>query len=302
MSYLSMPICYFPSRVMLFCQTEDLEFKQLAQSDLSGVYALTHSVEAALQLLTEAQSDPELLTLQCTTHAQHAKVLANLLAEEDLASIHAEVYNPCRFFELSVAVIDLTCSALHGQDFCQQGSAGHIKKIALIHADDEPWAQQGLTEHLFQAYLIKDGDWLNQIKPLIEQLKRVYFLEMSAMIARLLPRKLPASVYDPVVGAFVAQLMAEQRCVEYYLIASKGIFLLLDEQAQVSFLMIEPMSTRTELSWNNQVLSAQPIIDSGYVYAHWVLPQPSLMGIVQEQIVSYMQFIQEWVAGEPTCA
>ncbi len=296
MNYLSMPICYFPSRVLVLCQEEDTAYKSFVKP---GSYALCHSVDAAVELLCEMRCEAELLSLQCAHQTQQAKVLASFLGEEDFAALHAEVYNPCRFTELSVAIVDLTCTALNGLTFCQQVGSRQLKKIALVDPADYALAEQALANNFIQAIVIKQGHWLIEVKRLTERLKSVYFLEMSAMIARALPASLPACLYDPGVAAHFAQLRIHYGWVEYYLIASTGVFLVLDEHACAKVVVIQsaPVGSQlTELIWKGTALVATRLPEnSQYVEAYGDLPCLPALQAWQENIVSYWQFMQEWV-------
>ena len=298
MSYLSMPICYFPSRVIFLCDREDVAFKQLATRMNQGLYSVSHSLHAATELLREVQSDVDLLTLQCSTQVAYAKTLAGLLEKDEFASLHAEVYNPCRFVELSVSVIDLTQPALEGMAFCQHAHSHAVKKLAIIRAEDKSWAEQALDLQLIHAYVIKEGDWVVELLPRIERLKKQYFLDMSNQITRLMPRPLPACLSDTRVAAFFATFCQTLHIVEYYLISAYGVFLLLDEQARVSFFLLGEAfnaGEALELRWNNELFPAIPLAtDSAFIYAHHV-PKPSDSApLLADKVVSYSQFMQEW--------
>ncbi|KTD64352.1 response regulator [Legionella spiritensis] len=242
MPHHSIPACYFPSTALFVDDSRDFLLNFVLQLDEDLAYKIFDSPVDALDCINRKRCEFEMLNQRCESELCEARrrPLANSVVNLNLAAIHAEIYNPRRFSEISVVVVDYAMPGMDGIEFCRRLADTSIKKILLTGQADEKIAIEAFNEGLIHRYIHKnDPDSAELITRSIRELQWQYFQAMSDMIVRMLSVTPPNCLYDRVFIDFFHQLRAEKRVVEYYLADSGGSFLLLDDDAKVSFLIVK---------------------------------------------------------------
>lgn len=166
--------------------------------------------------------------------------LTNHTINLNLNAIHAEIYNPKRFSEISVVVVDYAMPGMDGIEFCRRIGNTNIKKILLTGQADEKLAIEAFNEGLIHRYIQKsDPNVAEIITKSIYDLQLQYFQVMSDMIVRMLSVTSPSCLHDKKFAEFFRQLRQEKGIVEYYLADNSGSFLLLDDDANANFLIVK---------------------------------------------------------------
>ena len=219
MQHYSIPACYFPSMVLFLDNGNDFLLNVVLQLDECLAYRLFDAPTEALNFMSHYRCELVSFRWHCMSEYTEAKNLSNQTVNTGLAALHAEVYNPYRFSEISVLVVDLASRGMDGLEFCRRIENSHIKKILLIEPGDEPDAIQALHEGLIDCYINKhEEDVAALINRNIESLKQGYFLGMSERLAHLLPVELPHCLYDKELAFFFSELREKKGIIEYYLI------------------------------------------------------------------------------------
>jgi len=238
--HLSIPACYFPSTVLFLDDGRDFLLNLVLQLDEGLAYRSFHSPEKALDYIRKKPGELELLQHRGLTAKKSSKPRLNETSAGDLAAIYKEVYNPHRFAEISVVIVDYILPVMDGLEFCRRIENNDIKKILLVGPADEALARAAVQEGIIHRYIKKtDANALSETTKSISDLQSQYFQEMSELIFQQLAIEAPSCLEDMAFSRFFSQFREDNRLFEYYLIDSSGSFLLLDEDANVSFFIIK---------------------------------------------------------------
>jgi CheY-like chemotaxis protein len=205
-------------------------------------YRMFSSSQKALAYLHNKRCELGLVRQHCLNEYKEARLcpLSHQTINIDLAAIHAEIYNPNRFSEISVVVVDYVMPGMDGLEFCRRIENSNIKKILLASSDDEKIVIDAFNEGLIDRYVMKtDANAVALIKNNIVELQQQYFQTMSDMVVRLLSLTTPACLHDRKFADFFRQIREQNRIVEYYLVEHSGSFFMLDGDGRVSFLIVK---------------------------------------------------------------
>ena len=337
MQHLSIPTCYFPSTALFLDDSHDFLLNFVLQLDEGVAYRTFDSPRKALDYIHNKRCELELISQHCLSEYTAAQnfPLTNRTINSDLAAIYAEVYNPHRFSEISVVVVDYAMPGMDGLEFCRRMDNSNIKKILLTGQADEKLAIAAFNEGLIHRYIKKsDINAAEQITRSIYELQLQYFQSMSDMVVRMLSVTSPSCLHDNKFVHFFRQLREERRIIEYYLVDNSGSFFMLDDDANVSFLVVKNAadirshydwaqangasedvlkqlatgekipglwqanaSTPQWNDWSNFLVPATRLIsDETYYYAY--LQGNVLFDLRQQKILSYHRYLEELDAEE----
>lgn len=333
----SIPTCYFPSTALFIDDSRDFLLNFVLQLDEGVAYRIFDAPQRALDYIHNKSGKLDLLGHKRLNEYTQAKncPLTNHTINLDLAAIHAEVYNPDRFSEVSVVVVDYAMPGMDGLEFCRRIENTNIKKILLTGQADEKLAIAAFNQGLIHRYIKKSE--LNAaalITQSIYELQLQYFQAMSDMIVRMLPVKSPSCLHDKKFAQFFQQLREEKGIVEYYLADNSGSFFMLDDDANTSFLIVkreddmrmyydlalehnaseevlEQLASGTKIpgfwqakrphasaiDWAMCLVPANRVVANEIYYYSW-LSGNVLFDVRQQKILSYHRYLEELDAEE----
>ena len=332
MQHFSIPTCYFPSTTLFLDDSRDFLLNFVLQLDEGVAYRIFDAPQRALDYIHNKNCELELLR----NHNLHDHTSALPASQQiDLAAIHAEVYNPHRFSEVSVVVVDYAMPGMNGLEFCRLIKNNNIKKILLTGQADEKMAIAAFNEGLIHRYIKKsDVNASELITKGIYELQQQYFQAMSEVILRKLSITAPRCIYDANFAHFFHVLCTEKRIVEYYLTDTSGSFFMLDEDANTSYLIVKNdvdmrayydlglangasenelaqlascekipalwQNKGSNVSWREFSKSLVPashfVSEEAYFYAY--LQGNALFDVRQQKILSYHRYLEELDAEE----
>lgn len=332
MQHFSIPTCYFPSTALFLDDSHDFLLNFVLQLDEAVAYRIFDAPRKALDYIHNKRCELELISQHCLSEYTEAKnsPLTNQTISLDLAAIHAEVYNPHRFSEISVVVVDYAMPGMDGLEFCRRIENSNVKKILLTGQADEKLAIAAFNEGLIDRYVKKsDINATEQITKGIYDLQLQYFQAMSDMVVRVLSVTSPGCLHDKEFGHFFRQLREEKGIIEYYLVDNSGSFLMLDDDANVSFLIVksegdlrvhhelakntgaskevlEQLATGEKIpgfwqknasvlqgqGWENCLVAANRFVSNETYYYAYVKGKAPL-DIRQQKILSYHRYLEE---------
>lgn len=247
MPHFSIPTCYFPSTALFVDDSHDFLLNFVLQLDESLAYRVFDSPFDALDHIHKRQTKNDHLTQRCLSEYAEAKncPLTNHTINLDLATIHEEIYNPHRFGEISVVVVDYALAGMDGLEFCRRLENSNIRKILLTGDTDEKVVIEAFNQGLIHRYIQKSSpNVAEKITQSIAELQLEYFQSMSEVISRLLALSSASCLYNKKFVEFFQQFRQEKKIVEYYLVDNSGSFLLLDDDANASFLIVKNEADR----------------------------------------------------------
>ncbi|WP_028388657.1 response regulator transcription factor [Legionella fairfieldensis] len=223
MQQFSIPACYFPSTALFIDDSHDFWLNFVLHLDESLAYRIFDSPFHALDCIDKKYRES-----------------MDLINATEVRTIHAEIYNPARFSEMSVIIVNQDMRALSGLAFCHRIKNPDIKRILLINQSDESLAAEALGEGLIHCYLFKeDPDVAKSLGTKIYELQFQYFQAISDKITHRISMRSLSCLRDKKFAAFFHQLCQQKGITEYYLADHSGSFLLLNDDARVSFFLVK---------------------------------------------------------------
>lgn len=240
MQHLSVPTCYFPSTTIFIDDNRDFLLNFVLQLDEWLAYRVFDSPFDALESIQKKYRERDLLVERCYNSHKEFRKFPATDEQSSLPAMHTDLYNPRRFCDVSVIVVDYAMPGMNGLEFCRQIADTNIKKILLTGKADEGLAMNALNEGLIHRYIHKsDPDVAELITKSISELQWQFFQDISDDLIRLLSLNSPTCLSDKGFVDFFKTFCHEKGVVEFYLLDNSGSFLLLDVDANVSFLMVK---------------------------------------------------------------
>lgn len=157
-----------------------------------------------------------------------------------LSSLHHLIYKPSRFEEVSVIIVDYSMPSINGLDFCRKIKDHPAKKIMLTGEADHRLAVEAFNEGLIDRFILKQADEStlhDQLNAAIKDMMKAYFesvctrLQLGVNLSKVW--KMPS--YQTMFG----EVCSVHDIQEYYLLNSKGSLLLVDDEGEHYWLLIE---------------------------------------------------------------
>ena len=157
----------------------------------------------------------------------------------DLSLIEQEINHVERFRRVSVLIVDYAMPALNGLDLCAGLNDPYLRTIMLTGVADEKLAVEAFNAGLLHRFVPKQGtDAIATTIAYMEELNQAYFAQHTARLRNALSVSPPQFLMDPAIRAWVAQLMQQERFIEYYLVDEPPGFLLLRSDGSMQRLLI----------------------------------------------------------------
>ncbi len=235
MNQASVPAYYFPTSVMLVTQRDSLVFDQGISVQVSS------QLEQAAQLVKQASYFDKVYQ-QCFSE----NFIANMdpdstkLIELSLKSISQQIYNPKRFDETTLLVVDDSLPQHEVLRFWDDLADVKIKKC-WISQDIYNAAGLGMLNQQRVHTLVdgRDFQWNSGFYDQLRALQQGHFVERTSLISEILA--LPGShcLLDAAFSAFFHSFCQQHHIVEYYLFERSGSFLLINRMGEASCLIIK---------------------------------------------------------------
>ncbi len=295
MERCSIPICYFPSMIIFISDRHNFMLNITCELHESVAYRLFDVPTRALEFIDNYRCEIDVIRQHCSSEYLEAQQFST---ENHLAPLYAEVYNPYRFSEISVVVIDTAVLGIDSFEFCRELENSPIKKLMLVDETEEPRAIDALKQGLIDAYIKKqDLQIFKLIRQQIIFLQYEYFFQMSQQVTRLLSLTLPLYLYDIKFSDFFLNFRKKYDIIEYYLLDDTGRFLMLDQNANISMLIMKQVADmrQDDFSENDHVFER---IFSNKVYYCAYITQKIRFVFQKQKILSYHQYLDELAAEE----
>jgi CheY-like chemotaxis protein len=239
MQVKGIPACYYPTTVVFVDDSKDFLLNFSLQFNPLLSYHLFDAPQTALKFLTTQREN--YLDKRCVSQYENAVGCPTTThtINVDLSAIHREVYDPKRFSEVSVVVVDYAMPDMNGLDFCKQLSDRPIKKILLTGQANAETAVRGFNEGIIDYFIIKsDPKVIEKINTAITELQRRYFEEKFDFMVQALAIQSPNFLQDSAFAEMFYQLCERYQIVEYYLTENTGTFLMLSASGVAHWLIV----------------------------------------------------------------
>lgn len=236
----SVPAYYYPTTTLFIDGPSGILEDSIKELPADFTYRLfTQSSEALTHLKESYQSSRVCEELLKTTRAIVTNPINSVSVTLDISKLYQEIYNPRRFSEVSVLVIDSEMNGMPFNDLCQKMATHPVKKILVINRNQEKLAVDALNRGYIDYVLVKGRFKTDELLNAIQILSLHYFHKMSRPIQTLLAHESQKLLFDVKFAQFFYELCYKNAIQEYYLTELGGSFLLLDKQSNVYLLAIK---------------------------------------------------------------
>ena len=215
------------------CFVDDNEsFLQSLDLELPGHWACRTFTdpEVALAYLQQPPRSPPLMDRCFTLQRQAGDAVIRL----DLGLIEQEISDVNRFSRNSVLVVDYAMPSLDGLEFCARLQDPHIRRAMLTGVADEKLAVEAFNAGLIHRYIPKQAaDPIQLVRQFVTELLYEYFSQYTARLKSTLSIDPPEFLVDPLIAAFVHELMEAHGLVEYYLVDDPPGLLMLKSNGEI---------------------------------------------------------------------
>lgn len=241
MKHARIPVCYFPTTAFLVDDSKRFLTNISFQLNEQLAYLLFSNPERALYYLqSEYKNNSTINNCLTTSHDIEGHPLSYHAVNLDVGAIHQEIYNPNRFNDITVLLIDYSMPNIDGIQFCEALQNTRFKKIMLTGEADQNLAVKAFNKGIIDKFILKsDSDLGETINSSIKELQKAFFQEASEGVARPLATEPCYCLEDPAFIKLFETLCKENKIVEYYLIESSGSFLMLDKVGKPHWLIVK---------------------------------------------------------------
>jgi len=149
--------------------------------------------------------------------------------------IHAEIYRPQRFEEISTVVAYYHLPHMTGLEFFGKIRNLDIQKVLLVEQGQEEIAKEALSKGVIHAYVSQqDCHWSTQLCEALQNAQWQYFNKLSEVFMKFMgAANVPNhALIDPNFQKFFKSILTTYGFTEAYLCETMGSYLFLDRQAQ----------------------------------------------------------------------
>jgi CheY-like chemotaxis protein len=157
----------------------------------------------------------------------------------DLSLLYQEIYNPKRFDEISLLIVDYAMPGINGQEFCNKVMNLPIKKLLLTGEASYEKAVTMFNSGTIHKFIRKDED-PDLLFESINYLRNKYFQTITQDLLFTLQNRGNSSIFsDELFIRFFKSLCKEKGFVEYYLADNDGSYLLADKVGTLKLLIVK---------------------------------------------------------------
>lgn len=158
----------------------------------------------------------------------------------DVDTIHRIAYDPERFAEVSVVVVDHVMPEMDGVAFCQRLDNPQIGKILLTGRADDAVAIEAFNAGIIDRFIRKnDPHAIQRLAAAIRELQHRYFERAGAFVAETLALGDFGFLRDPAFRRAFASMTADFQPTESYVHCNPTGLLLLDAMGRGRFLLVQ---------------------------------------------------------------
>ncbi len=234
-------ILFFPTSVMFIDDSETFlaNFSLLLDEDI--LYETKSSASEALKAI-HARHQPYVVDSYMGKQFTAQKFILKSIEANGFkfSAIAQEAFNPLRFKQLSVIVVDYAMPAMTGLELIQKMENAHIKRILLSGQADTSIIETALQKKLVDLYIGKQTiDIQTVANQGIKFLQHQYFEDTSQRILPLLKHNHQdylSETQDLMPPNYIEDTLSHHNIVEYYLNDENGSFLLVSTSGEMSLL------------------------------------------------------------------
>lgn len=265
-----LPLFEFPTKVVLV--DDNIDFVKNLQMLFSPkgtefiVFSHPHEALEYLQKRTYCTFAEDHLNLK-NNHEIFNKNINRMFSKNiniNLCSLYQQIYNPKRFDEVSLVVIDYNMPEMSGQEFCQRISNLPVQKMLLTGEASYEKAVEMFNGKLINSF-VKKGEDFQILFQNIKDLQNKYFQNITKSTLFALQPPNGNSIFSDIEFIdFFNLLCKEYNFIEHYVVDENGSHLLADASGKTKLLIVkteENMQTLCDLA-ESDLESTKDIFDT----------------------------------------
>lgn len=224
------PSCFFPTTVI--CLDDDRGFLDSLAIKLPMTHAVYRFFDKPVKMLRfmneEYMADP---FVKHTIKRPDSFVVEQRNVDINIGALSQEIYNPQRFNQVSVIVLDYDMPGMNGLEVCKKIKDPYVQKILLTGAADESLAVEAFNQGLIHKFITKQSKGMaDLLEQAIAEGQMEYFRRLSQLVldAVLNSPDEPSALSDYAFIRFFEKYIEKAKPVEFYLIEGLGSLLFLD--------------------------------------------------------------------------
>lgn len=231
--------CYLPSTIALV--DDNANFLDNLQAGLSSFFnsnCFTH-VPAVKDFFETKPFSFEAITQRALSDVESDHPDTSSL-QLNLRNLYQEIYNPKRFERVGLIVMDYAMPGLSGEMLSKVLKAQNdlIKTLMLTGEANKEHAVDFFNRQIIDLFVRKDEpDLIETVLNGLKLLQQKLFIELTkGLFYRV--KNPPACLQDDVFSEYFQTFVQQHEIIEYYLLDDRGSFLLLDAEANPTWLAV----------------------------------------------------------------
>lgn len=251
---------YHPTTAVFVDDSDTFLENMIFQLDPNVPYKAYQEPMEALEYIMENKSlDTFPLKFIHKGHAGDLPESGIYSVDYQFSTLYEEVYNPNRFQNVSVAVIDYAMPRINGIELCQALQDTPIRKILLTGEADHNVAINAFNDGIIDKFIRKDqksaGEMVNKA---IFELQKLYFQERTILITGALNAEQPCFFQDPLYHSLFNTILSQTSACDVYLVESSGSFLFIEADKTPTWLLVKSREDLQEYLLVAQEYEASP--------------------------------------------
>lgn len=261
MNYPHFPCFYHPISILFLDDQEDF----LASVDFSlgktFQVVLASKISEARQALKKTV--PELGFLK-EIDRNELDIPVSYPIDVDVSQVYKMIYNPDRFAQIGIIMVDYDMPEMNGVDFCRSIQDMNVIKVLLTAEEDYALAVEAFNQGLIDHFIQKNSqNLLEQLRTVIQTLTVKHFQSRSWLLIKSLGEKTEQFLQSRIFREKFEDLMQKYRAREYYLLDRFGSFLFVDDRGHSHVLAIRSAEEmREQYSMADNLEAPQAVIEA----------------------------------------
>lgn len=235
------PAFYFPTTTLIVDDSREFltNFSRTLEPNIA--YTTYTSPRDALRAIQSAPTSHRLVKRCFSEYPEsNGYPLTHHSVTIDISELYQNIYNPQRFAEVSVVMVDATMPGMNGFEFCECIKNHAAKKILVGEGLEERVIINAFNAGIIDLYVNKSDLYTNkQISSYIKSLQLSYFQTKAESLNSMLMYSSAQCLADDKFINFFNELCLEHNIIEYYLIENTGCFLLTSLDGSLRSLIVK---------------------------------------------------------------
>ncbi len=233
---------YYPTNVILIDDNKGYLNKACFDLEEHTHYRLFDKPEQALHYFKREYKFQPLINRCLTSSDANIHLGKHHDMSLNISAIHQEIFNPKRFGEVAVLLVDYNMPNMDGLAFARQiANLGlPVKIIMLTAVADERTGLDALNQGIIHQFILKNSpDVAGLLNQGIIKLQLDYFEALSEGIIKPLLVDSSSVLNKPVFIEFFYNVCKQYNIAEFYLYDASGSYLMLDYSGIPSWLVVK---------------------------------------------------------------